>query len=43
MSIIAVIQDDSESSREYNKGRKNLDVNIGKKKIKLSLLENILV
>ena len=36
MSIIAVIQDDSESSRQYNKGRKKLE-------IKLLLLENILV
>ena len=36
MSIIAIIQDDSESSRQYNKGRKKL-------KIKLLLLENILV
>lgn len=36
MSIIAIIQDDSESSRQYNKGRKKLE-------IKLLLLENILV
>ena len=36
MSIIAIIQDDSESSRQYNKGRKKL-------KIQLLLLENILV
>lgn len=36
MSIIAIIQDDSESSRQYSKGRKKLE-------IKLLLLENILV
>lgn len=36
MSIIAIIQDDSESSRRYSKGRKKLE-------IKLLLLENILV
>ena len=36
MSIIAIIRDDSESSRQYNKGRKKLE-------IKSLLLEKILV